>query len=51
MRLMMSESLAIWLFVQWVEKASNKENIKAAHHWPIVSETTNDQWIPLTKGQ
>ena len=28
-----------------------KENIKASHHWPLLGEFTDDQWICRTKGQ
>ena len=34
-----------------LSKAQIKENIKAPRHWPLWGEFTDDQWIPLTKGQ
>ena len=30
---------------------SGAENIKALLHWPLWGESTDDQWIPLTKHQ
>ena len=34
-----------------VTSAQIKENNKAPRHWPLLGQSTGDQWIPLTKGQ
>ena len=43
------KSQAIWLFVQHLVKADNKENIKGLHYWSLVLAIY--RMIPLTKGQ
>ena len=39
------------LFGQSFTQAQIKECIKVPCHWPLWGESTDDQWIPLTKGQ
>ena len=40
-----------WLFAQPFVQAHIKENNKAPRHWPLLGESTGDQWISLPKGQ
>ena len=51
MSMMVSQIIRISLFAQPFVQAQIKENIKALSHWPLWAEATDDQWIPLTKGQ
>ena len=32
-------------------RRTSKKNIKDPRHWPLWRESTDDRWIPLTKGQ
>ena len=34
-----------------VYSGTDKKNIKALCHWPLLGETTGNWWIPHTKGQ
>ena len=45
------KSPASRLFTRAFIQTQIKENIKAPRHWPLWGESTNDRWIPLTKGQ
>ena len=39
------------LFIQPFFHAHIKQNIKFPRDWPLCGESTDDRWIPLTKGQ
>ena len=45
------KSSAYGLLAQPFVQAQIKENIKAPRHWPLLGESTDHRWIPLTKGQ
>ena len=45
------KSRASRLFAQTLIQRHTKENIKAPRYWSLWGESTDDQWIPLTKGQ
>ena len=45
------KSQATWLFVQQHVQATNKENIKALHHWPFCGEVTGIWWFPFEPSQ
>ena len=44
-------SVTIVYWTVFFFQAHIKVNIKSVRHWPWWGEFTDDQWIPLTKGQ
>ena len=47
----MGPMLSSWTLLSWLFQAKNKCNTKALHYWPLVRETTDNQWILNRKGQ
>ena len=51
MNTMASQTADVSIAYSTVCSGADKKHIKAPCHWPLWAESTDDQWIPLTKGQ
>ena len=51
MSTMVSQITSLAIIYSTVYSGTDKKNIKAPRHWPLLGEFTGDRWIPRTKGQ